>query len=85
MDVLKKIAKLTGERAKKFYNTLLDRCNDRAWCKDHEVDYINPDFDIIMNIVYEEEVNSNLPYNEISGMYADLPNYLKQFPVEYLE
>lgn len=44
------------EQKRIFIDTLYDRLNDRWWCYEHGIDYVNPDIRETANIIYYGEL-----------------------------
>ena len=54
MDIEIELAKLTPEIREKFEELLLDVLNDRSWCLDHRIDYIDPDIKNTKELLYND-------------------------------
>ncbi len=51
------IEKLPESERRRFDNTLLDKLYDRDWCKQHRIDYVNPNVQKAKELLYNEMFN----------------------------
>ena len=60
--IKEKITLLTPEIKEKFERDFGDKCNDRYWCGEHGIDYVNLDGAKVREILFAEKYTSYISH-----------------------